>query len=346
MAFDYSLLDDELEDRPVLPTDPNAPAEDPNALLEIINSDPELIAAREEKSRRLAQAGIGQGLSEIGTALASQGRVKASTGAYDDARKSADSLVDDARKSVTGKTKIVSDFIKGQSAKAKALKSDEKFDKKFNQQNDLIAAIRGEKAAAVEREKEKTLKADVEDVSKALKPVQELSSALSNVEKIAGFSLDDATIDPSTKELMVGGKAKDLPGVSLPFAGRVSAYSSDARSLAGAIAAVFNKELKDKAGSTVTNPEMERLRIEFGAGKFNTEAEMIDALKRYKQAVSQEFKNREAGFDPAVVGRYTQQGGTTSKSVGSGHVSEVKRKTKDGKTAIFDGSTKQFLRYE
>ena len=144
--------------------------------------------------------------------------------------------------------------------------------------------------------------------SEKLAPMQELNNSIKSVEDQLGFNLDSYS---PTKD-KVNGKSVDLPGVSVPGIGRVSGYSSDARALQSSVAAVFNKELKDRSGAAITNNEMERLKLEFGAGKYNNESEMLSALKRYKGLAITEMQNREAGFSAPIIDEYKRRGGQTS----------------------------------
>lgn len=148
---------------------------------------------------------------------------------------------------------------------------------------------------------------DVEKFGEKIAPLQDINNAVSGVEEAMGFKLDDADVDIKNDKIKVGGKVQDLPGVSLPLVGRVAGYSPNARVLQSAMAKAFNVELKDRSGATITDTELERLKIEFGSGKFNTEAEMIDALKRYRNAANRAMKNTEARFKPQVSETYNNR---------------------------------------
>ena len=167
---------------------------------------------------------------------------------------------------------------------------------------------------------------DMMKLSKDVTGAQDAVRALDEVEKTLGFKLDDAQVKRG--ELYVGDKKKDLPGVSVPLIGRVSAYSDAARDLQSAAATVFNTVLKDRSGAAVTSPELERLKVEFGQGKYNSEPELIGALQRYKRGVKQELANREAAYRPDVVAKYAEQGGRTSSTVsGPSNVAQIKKQS-------------------
>jgi hypothetical protein len=185
--------------------------------------------------------------------------------------------------------------------------------------------IRGEKElspAALEA-KQRSFNASVEKYSEKTEPLNRIFNAVGSVEKELGFNLDD--YDPRT-DTVVDRKAgaiantPDLPGTSLPLIGRVSFYNKDARTLQSTMAKVFNVELKDRSGAAVTSNELERLRDEFETGKFNTEADMLAALKRYKAAASDLLNSVEAPYrgivdieGKNVVDRLDQYGGFTSR---------------------------------
>lgn len=175
-----------------------------------------------------------------------------------------------------------------------------------------VNATKANNNFARQERNDQKIDADVQKLSKEIAGVQDMTNALDEVEGQLGFSLDQAKTDSGN--LTVNGRPVDLPGVSIPLLGRVSGYNDKAQRLQSSAAKVFNTVLKDRSGAAVSNSELERLKTEFGEGKYNTEAQMIDALQRYKRGVNLEMRNREAGFSPEVVQRYSEQGGRTSKS--------------------------------
>lgn len=162
--------------------------------------------------------------------------------------------------------------------------------------------------------RERQVEQDMQKLSKDVSGTQEMVGAIDEVEGLLGRKLETFERDKSGN-LVADGKKVDLPGASVPGLGRFTAYSSEARDLNSAASRVFNATLKDRSGGAVTDNEMERLRREFNEGRFNTEAELVNALQRYKRQTAQVLKNREAGYSPDVVGRYTEQGGRTSRTM-------------------------------
>nr|BFD63159.1 hypothetical protein BdHM001_18400 [Bdellovibrio sp. HM001] len=181
--------------------------------------------------------------------------------------------------------------------------------------------------------KEAKLDDQTQKLSKELSGTQDASNALDEIEGTLGFPISEAEVENGN--IYVGGNKVDLPGVSFPGVGRVSFYNSDARNLQGAASKVFNTVLKDRSGAAVVNSELARLKTEFGEGKFNTEAELVSALQRYKRAVNAEMKNREAGYSPEVRERYSSRGGRVSQL--SGRPTDKIRKSQQSAT-VFKGS--------
>lgn len=141
---------------------------------------------------------------------------------------------------------------------------------------------------------------------------QAVATTISNVEKLLGFNLDDVDLETGT----VKGKPVDIPGVNIPGKGRTTFYSSAARELDDTMSNLFNVELKNRSGVSVTPPELQALKKEFSEGKFNTEEEKLKALKRFKQALKTAFRNIEAGYSKEVISEYQDRGGFTSDRLG------------------------------
>lgn len=163
-----------------------------------------------------------------------------------------------------------------------------------------------------ERE-EKRVDAGVEKLGDKIQPLQEMGRALAEIEDTLGFPLDSYDEKSGT----VPGRGEvDVPGVSLPLVGRVSAYDGDARMLNAKVSKVFNTTLRDRSGAAVTTPEMERLKNEFASGKFNSEREMIGALKAYRAEVAKALGDTKARFRPEAVETYRDRGGTVDMPTG------------------------------
>ncbi len=120
-------LNDE-EEQSLPPADPsNIPPTSPEEILaRSYSADPQVYQARNQRDREVADATVNQGVTELATALASQGRVKASTSAYDAIKKNAEQRAAESSKDVSLRQKTISDYMKAQAAQKKAAE-DEKF---------------------------------------------------------------------------------------------------------------------------------------------------------------------------------------------------------------------------
>lgn len=177
-----------------------------------------------------------------------------------------------------------------------------------NANNDRAAA----RDEAREYKKEMGMERDVQKLGDDLKSPQDIISGIKSVEEELGFRLDDATVTDDNK-LIVNGNEFDLPGVNIPGVGRFEAYSTKAQNLRTAMSKIFNAELKDKSGTAVTDKELARLKQQFAEGRFNTEPQMIGALKAYQKRLGEVMQGREAKYRPEVLERYRGRDGLTSK---------------------------------
>lgn len=198
-----------------------------------------------------------------------------------------------------------------------------------------------------DRLKDQKIQENMQKLGKDLQSSAEMSNALSSFENLLGFELDKAAIDKN--KILVSGKKIDLPGTNIPGIGRVSFYDQNARELDTAASKIFNVTLKDRSGAAVTTPEMDRLKEEFGAGKYNNEAELIKAVKKYKDELVKAMAQIESRYSKDVKQAFIDEGGITSQRFKTQNKTEsktVERRTKDGKIAIFDAETKKFIKYK
>jgi hypothetical protein len=201
------------------------------------------------------------------------------------------------------------------------------------QQNDLTRALTAESSQTNrEMRRDVEMERKIEKLQGKTQSFAELNAAIRNFEGKLPGKLSDLNAEGS--KLTKDGKAVDLPGVSLPGLGRVGIYSTDARQLETAMASIFNKELKDRSGAAVTTAEMERLKGEFASGKFNTEAEMIQAVKDYEKMAAVALANAEAGFKPEVLEEYASRGGVTSQQLGKGQQQQQQAPATDPKARL------------
>jgi len=81
------------------------------------------------------------------------------------------------------------------------------------------------------------------------------------------------------------------------------------RTLRQAASQLFNVELKNRSGAAVTDPELNRLKIEFGQGNFATEESLRQGIQQYLERVKELARNVNAGFSPDILSEYQSRGG-------------------------------------
>jgi len=148
------------------------------------------------------------------------------------------------------------------------------------------------------KQEDKTQK-EVKEFEKSTDDLYNMGASIENIEgEIAsaigkpGFKLEQ--YDPKTET--VNGKSVDLPGVSVPGLGRVTAYSSGARSLESTIANLENQLLKARSGAAVTESEYQRMRSELARARASAEPEMIQSLSRFKNDFVNALQRKEQAF--------------------------------------------------
>jgi hypothetical protein len=176
------------------------------------------------------------------------------------------------------------------------------------------------KLADIEKAKStgsKKINTEIRKLGDDLQEFQSLANSINDVEREMGFNLDDYSEGKISMITEMGDKISkdvDVPGVSFPAFGRVNFYDGKARLLYAKISRIFNTELKNRSGAAVTSSELRRLRDEFATGNFNSEQEMIQMLKDYKEAAYRAMNNIQARYDERALKAYEKRGGETSKT--------------------------------
>jgi len=115
-----------------------------------------------------------------------------------------------------------------------------------------------------------------------------------------------------------------------------------------------NSLLKSRSGAAVSDQEYKRFLLELQAGNMPTEKAIKAHLGKMGTDAKTIIGQLEAGLPSAAMEEYkSHPGSVTSADVNNPSVlyqkpsaGEVKRKTADGRIAIFDSATKKFKRYE
>jgi len=101
----------------------------------------------------------------------------------------------------------------------------------------------------------------------------------------------------------------DLPGYGITSVLPDWAVGQEAQDLRQSAVKLFNIELAERSGAAVTKQELDRLRDEFKQGAWRTDRQFVEGVKQYRNLLEDYKQSVVAGYDPAVVSRYTDQGG-------------------------------------
>lgn len=159
-----------------------------------------------------------------------------------------------------------------------------------------LAASMGGKQDTMARLQERDIEKDVQKLSERMDGKAQFDTSLKILEDNLGFKVDDFDFNTGRAR----GKKVDLPGTSVPGIGRIAFYDEKARRIDDTMANIFNTILKDRSGAAVTNQELDRLRNEFSSGRFQTEAEKLQAIKDFKRATNDAWNRAESAFRPVV----------------------------------------------
>lgn len=181
----------------------------------------------------------------------------------------------------------------------------------------------------LEEKRNRDAEVDLQKFEKRSEDLRGVLQSIDNFENILGASLSSFSVDKNNN-LKKDGKSVDLPGTSIPGLGRLSFYSGDARKLRSAADRIFNVELKDRSGAAVTDSELQRLRSEFNEGKFSTEADLIDAMRRYKNRAEELMRGIQAAYPKAIPlfkGRVVEPEPKKTPKANPGDIVKIKGKT-------------------
>jgi len=171
---------------------------------------------------------------------------------------------------------------------------------------------------------------DVQKFGELIAPMQNMTNLTKQFEDASGIKLDKS--DTTGGVLRVNGKEIDLPGANIPALGRVSFYNTRAREMQAAAQAIFNQRVYDQSGKAINENEMERMKIAFEAGRFNSEAELVDAVKTMNGYVKDAANQVQARFRPEVVQTYDSRGGRTATDMNKPEIpSDYVQIEKEGK---------------
>ena len=103
----------------------------------------------------------------------------------------------------------------------------------------------------------------------------------------------------------------NIKGVG-PLEGTIIPYvfiGEEGRKNRSVFARLLNTTLKDRSGSAVTPPELERLKEEFNAGGFKTDEDYRNAFGVFKRILNQTIQQATIGYDPEAFREWQNRGG-------------------------------------
>jgi hypothetical protein len=125
--------------------------------------------------------------------------------------------------------------------------------------------------------------------------------------KMAGSLNNLDTVEEALAPYVKDGKVvKDIPG--LGQLGRYS-ISEEARNMKSIIGTLTGMQLKDQSGATVTDPEFERYRAQVALGKFNSDQDFVNTVKRMRDIANKHLAQQLVGHEQADIDAYVKGGG-------------------------------------
>ena len=134
-----------------------------------------------------------------------------------------------------------------------------------------------------------------------------LMTDLKQLESLMGFNVKD--YDDKTGRVIGMKNPPNVPGVSIPVLGRTYLPFTKSKDFEAQLQGMFNKILKIRSGSQVTQMELNNLKTEFALGRFNTEQNMLNALKRLDRATRRELRYKMKSLSPKALEELKARGG-------------------------------------
>lgn len=112
--------------------------------------------------------------------------------------------------------------------------------------------------------------------------------------------------------------AKDMAVWKTAGAKGIGLMSEEGKRVAENFQSILNITLKDRSGAAVTNPEFERLKAELGAGLFSSEADLVRALSRIQEIISEHEIAQMAVYDQDAIDIYEGRAKVSRRRVKGG----------------------------
>lgn len=162
-----------------------------------------------------------------------------------------------------------------------------------------------------------------------------------------GLSELDPVIANIQKDIKLNGN-DDIPGFGQTGGFPDFLITDKGKSARQAVQSLHNILLKARSGGAVTPQEAVRYAQELGIGANKTDEQLRQGIKNTIDFLGAKKKAVLSGYQPEILNEFAKRGGNVNipSYGGTQGGGEEKRRTQDGRTAVFDSATKQFLRYE
>lgn len=104
-------------------------------------------------------------------------------------------------------------------------------------------------------------------------------------------------------------RGQDVPGYGATGMNPEFMLTRPGKDMRQAASQLFNIELRNRSGAAVTDPELNRLKQEFGQGNFATDESLITGINQYITRLKEVARNIDAGVDGGVRSEYVNRGG-------------------------------------
>lgn len=161
--------------------------------------------------------------------------------------------------------------------------------------------------------REKNFELDVQKFEKRISPFVEMTSIFNQLDSLIPGGIDKWS-------------GEDIPGAGLTkhfFRFATSDKGNDIRDLWGNLK---DSIMRARSGAAISIPEAARLNSALGDSVFSSDKDMIQGLRRFKIAMNDVYRSRQAGYKPEVVKEYAdrlQDPAATSFMIGNGSTPNV-----------------------
>lgn len=239
-----------------------------------------VIEARQDRAQELGAANLFQGLGDLSSAIASQGRLRVNPDVFNSIRKEADQKVIDAAKDAESQRKLMAAFIKNKADLAKNEAAEEWKRKNFEQRDKAIEATR------INKEEARNKPSDANNLSAGYgKRMEQAESVFDSLEN-SGYNRANV------------GSALESAASDLPYVGDIAAaaiQSEDSKKQAQAEKNFLSAVLRRESGASISPSE----RAEGAAQYFPRVGDTAEVKAQKKLNRQQAMESLKASAGPA-----------------------------------------------